>query len=138
MDKKILQEKYVELQLLSMQIKQFEEQLTMIDQKSLELENLRVALHNLHELKPGTKSFSQIGSGVFVSGTLDNTNEVLLNVGAGVIVKKTAHEAEESITKQLGQLEDIMLELSQNLKQYVAKAQAVEAEINELTPHEHV
>jgi len=136
MDKKKLQEKYVELQLLSMQIKQFEEQLSIIDQKSAELENLREALHKLHELKPGTKSLVPIGSGVFASGTIENTSEVLLNIGAGVIVKKTAHEAEESISKQLEQLESIILELSHNLKEYVAKAQSVEAEINDLTVQE--
>jgi len=132
MDKKKLQEKYVELQLLSMQIKQFEEQLTMIDQKSAELENLRVALHNLHELKPGTKTLALVGQGVFVSGAVENTHEVLLNVGANIIVKKTAHEAEESIANQLEQLEDIVLELSHNLKEYMVKAQAVEEEINNL------
>ena len=132
MDKKKLQEKYVELQLLSMQIKQFEEQLSIIDQKSAELENLRVALHKLHDIKPGAKSLVPLGQGVFTSGTIDKTDEVLLNVGAGIIVSKTTHEAEESITKQLEQLEDIVLELSHNLKEYVAKAQAVEAEINDL------
>lgn len=132
MDKKKLQEKYVELQIISMQIKQLEEQLSVIDQKSAELENLRMALHKLHEIKPGTKSLVPIGSGVFASGTIEKTDEVLLNVGSGVIVSKTTHEAEESITKQLEQLEDIVLELSQNLKEYAAKAQDVEAEINEL------
>ena len=136
MDKKILQEKYVELQLLSMQIKQLEEQLSLLDQKSAELANLHDALHKLHELKPGTKSFVPIGPGVFASGAIEHTNEVLLNVGAGVIVKKSVHEAEESVTKQLEQLEDITLELSHNLKEYIAKAQAVEAELNDLTVQE--
>jgi prefoldin alpha subunit len=132
MDKKKLQEKYVELQLISMQIKQFEEQLSIIDQKSAELENLRVALHKLHEIKPGTKSLVPVGPGIFASGTIEKTDTVLLNVGAGIIVSKTTHEAEESISKQLEQLEDIVLELSHHLKEYAAKAQAVEAEINNL------
>ena len=136
MDKKKLQEKYVELQIISMQIKQFDEQLSIIDQKSAELENLRVALHKLHEIKPGTKSLVPIGAGIFASGTISKTDEVLLNVGSGIIVSKTIHEAEESITKQLEQLEDIILELSHNLKEYTAKAQAVEAEINELAVKE--
>jgi prefoldin alpha subunit len=132
MDKKKLQEKYVELQLLSMQIKQVEEQLNLIDQKSLELINLRDALHKLHELKQNSKAFVPLGQGVFTSGTIDNTHEVLLNVGSGVIVRKNTHEAEETVTIQLGQLDDLTLELSHNLKDLATKAQSVEAEIDKL------
>lgn len=132
MDKKKLQEKYVELQLLSMQIKQVEEQLNAIDQKTFELVNLRESLHNLHHAKAGSKSFVPIGLGVFAAGTIENTEEVLLNVGAGIVVRKNTHEAEESITKQIAQLEDLTLELSHNLKELATMAQAVEVELDNL------
>jgi prefoldin alpha subunit len=136
MDKKALQEKYVELQLLSMQIKQVEEQLNLLDQKTMEMVNLRESLHRLHELKQNSKALVPLGQGIFTSGTIDNTNEVLLNVGSGVMVRKNTHEAEESITKQIGQLEDIILELSHSLKEFATKAQAVEAEIDKISSKE--
>jgi prefoldin alpha subunit len=137
MDKKKLQEKYVELQLLSLQIKQLEEQLSVIDQKCAELENLKGALHKLHKISPGSKSLVPLGQGIFVEGNINETDKILLNIGAGVMVKNTISEAEENITKQLEQLEGIILELSDNLKKYVAKAQAVEAEVANLTTSEH-
>jgi len=132
MDKKTLQEKYVELQLLSMQIKQVEEQLNMLDQRALEMINLRESLHRLHELKSGAKSLVPLGAGIFTSGTIDNTNEVLLNVGAGVVVRKNTHEAEDSVTNQIGQLEDLTLELSHSLKELATRAQIVETDIDKL------
>ena len=132
MDKKKLQEKYVELQLLSMQIKQVEEQLNALDQKTFELVNLRESLHNLHHTKANSKSFVPVGPGVFASGAIENTEEVLLNVGAGIMIRKNAHEAEESITKQIGQLEDLTLELSHDLKELATRAQAVEVELENL------
>lgn len=135
-NKKLLQEKYVELQLISMQIKQLEEQLNAIDQKTIELVNLQSALHNLHHAKNNTKSFVPLSPGVFVKGSIENTSEVLLNVGAGVMVRKDTHEAEGSIGKQIGQLEDITLELSQNLKEMAARAGKIEAEIDNLAAKE--
>lgn len=125
-----MQEKYVELQLLSMQIKQVEEQLNLLDQRTMEMINLQESLHRLHELKQNSKAFVPLGQGIFASGTIDNTNEVLLNVGASVIVKKNTHEAEETVAKQINQLEDLTLELSHSLKEFAIKAQAVEAEID--------
>jgi prefoldin alpha subunit len=133
MDKKKLQEKYVELQLLSMQIKQIEEQLNLLDQKTIEIVNLRESLHRLHEQKQNSKAFVPLGQGIFASGTVDNTEEILMNVGSGVMVRKNTHEAEETVTKQLVQLEDITLELSHNLKELAAKAQEVEAEIENVS-----
>jgi len=131
-DKKKLQEKYVELQLLSMQIKQVEEQLNVLDQKTLELINLRDSLQNLQKIKVNTKSLVPIGLGVFVPGTVDATKGVLVNVGAGVVVKKTTDEAQEIISTQLRQLEDVTLELNNNLRVLAEQAQHAEEEIDNL------
>jgi prefoldin alpha subunit len=132
-DKNKLQEKYVELQLLSMQIKQLEEQLNVLDQKSQELVILRESLRRLGELKADAKSLAPIGPGIFVPGTVDPTKGVLINVGAGVIVNKSFDEAENTINTQLHQIEDITLELSNNLRAMAEQAQVTELEIDKLS-----
>jgi prefoldin alpha subunit len=132
-DKNKLQEKYVELQLLSMQIKQLEEQLNVLDQKSQELVILRESLRRLGELKANAKSLAPIGPGIFVPGTVDPTKGVLINVGAGVIVNKSFNEAENTINTQLHQIEDITLELSNNLRAMAEQAQVTEQEIDKLS-----
>ncbi|MCX6775141.1 MAG: prefoldin subunit alpha [DPANN group archaeon] len=132
-DKNALQEKYVELQLLSMQIKQLEEQLNVLDQKSQELVILRESLRRLGELKADAKSLAPIGPGIFVPGTVDPTKGVLINVGAGVIVNKSFDEAENTINIQLHQIEDITLELSNNLRAMAEQAQVTELEIDKLS-----
>lgn len=132
-DKKKLQEKYVELQLLSMQIKQLEEQLNIFDQKTMELMTLRDSLQRLSELKTSAKSFAAIGPGIFVPGTVDASHGVLLNVGAGVVVKRTLGEAHKTIDAQMQQLDDITLELSTNLQALAVHAQKTESEIDALS-----
>jgi prefoldin alpha subunit len=132
-DKNKLQEKYVELQLLSMQIKQLEEQLNVLDQKSQELVILRESLRRLGELKADAKSLAPIGPGIFIPGTVDPTKGVLINVGAGVIVNKSFDEAENTINIQLHQIEDITLELSNNLRAMAEQAQVTELEIDKLS-----
>ncbi len=132
-DKNKLQEKYVELQLLSMQIKQLEEQLNVLDQKAQELVILRESMRRLGELKASAKSLAPIGPGIFVPGTVDPTKGVLINVGAGVIVNKSFDEAENTINTQLHQIEDITLELSNNLRAMAEQAQVTELEIDKLS-----
>ncbi len=132
-DKNKLQEKYVELQLLSMQIKQLEEQLNVLDQKAQELVILRESMRRLGELKASAKSLAPIGPGIFVPGTVDPTKGVLINVGAGVIVNKSFDEAENTINTQLHQIEDITLELSNNLRAMAEQAQVTEMEIDKLS-----
>ncbi|MEM2873889.1 MAG: prefoldin subunit alpha [Candidatus Nanoarchaeia archaeon] len=132
-NKKVLQEKYIELQLLSMQIQQLEQQLETLDQRMQEFLNLRESLQKLSTLKANTKSLTPIGPGIFVDGTVDTTKGVLINVGAGVIVRKTIDAAQEIISKQLQKLEEITLELSDNLQRLSEQAHIVEMQIDKLT-----
>jgi prefoldin alpha subunit len=127
-----LQEKYVQLQLVSMQIKQIEEQLEAIDQRAMEMIHLKDSLGRYGGLKKGTKSFVPVGQGIFTEASLGETNEVLVNVGAGVIVKKPIADAEETISNQMNQLNDITAELGENLKALAVKAHQLELELDSL------
>ena len=131
-DKQKLQEKYIELQLVSTQIKQVEEQLGFLDQKAMELTNLSLSLEKFKELKPGTKSLAPLGQGIFAETSIGATNSVLLNVGAGVIVRKSVEEAGQTINGQLDNLQDVAVELGENLKMLAAKAHQLEHEIDKL------
>ncbi|HKZ49912.1 MAG TPA: prefoldin subunit alpha [Candidatus Nanoarchaeia archaeon] len=130
---KILQEKYVQLQLITMQIKQVEEQFETLDQRTVEMLHLRESLGNFSAIKEGKKSFAPIGQGIFVETSLGSTKEVLINVGAGVMVRKPVSDAENSINTQVQQLQDITIELGENLKTLAVKAHELELEIDSLS-----
>ena len=130
--KKLLQEKYVQLQLISMQIKQIEEQLEAVDQRTIEMIHLKESLKNFSTLKEGTKSLAPLGQGMFIESSLGDTKSVLINVGAGIIVKKSSGEAEKTITAQMEQIQELTIEMGGNLRELAVKAHELETEIDEL------
>jgi len=130
--KKLLQEKYVQLQLITMQIKQIEEQLEALDQRAAEMVHLRESLKSFATLKAGAKSFAPLGQGMFIESALGDTKSVLINVGAGIIVKKSAGDAEKTITAQMDQIQAITVELGENLRELAVRAHELETEVDSL------
>jgi len=73
-----------------------------------------------------------LGLGVYAESEIKNTKDVLVNVGAGVLVKKTAAEAEEMMARQLAQIDAVSLQMTQNLTNLAARAQEIEKELQAL------
>jgi len=103
-----------------------------MEEKASDVAGLKNNLKCLAESKAGSKSFSSLGLGTYVESEIKNTETVLVNVGAGVFVKKTAKEAEEIIGKQISQLDSINAQLTENLTMLAARAQELEGELQEL------
>ncbi|MEM2954562.1 MAG: prefoldin subunit alpha [Candidatus Nanoarchaeia archaeon] len=130
-ENKELQKKYLELQILNAQIKQIDEQLLLVDQQVAELQIMRNALNILSEKSVPFNSLIPVGKGVFVSGKISETKEVLVNVGADVFIKKPISEAKNLIENQLQELEKVTLELNNNLLLFSQRIQELEKELNQ-------
>jgi prefoldin alpha subunit len=131
-EQKKVQEKYILLQLIALQIKETEKELAALEQKNLELLNLIDSLSNLEKSKPNSKGFSHLGSGVFVESAIRNTKEVVVNVGADILSKKTIPETKKLLQEQTRQTETLLLQLAQNLENLSARAQELQKEIQAL------
>jgi prefoldin alpha subunit len=98
---------YMELQMLGQQAQQLRQHLENIDVQMQELAQTKQSLHELKECKTGSNMLSQVATGMFVRGKLENANNVILNIGAEVGVEKTLKEAQEMIDKQLTEVTEI-------------------------------
>lgn len=126
------EQKYVMLQLIDAQIKELEKEISALEQRAAEITSLKLSLKALAESKPNSKSFSPIGLGIYSESEIKNTKEVLVNVGADVLVKKTVTEAEEILAKQLSQLDNVTKQLTQNFTNLAGRAQDIEQDIQNL------
>ena len=129
---KELQEKYLMLQLLDAQIKEIEKELAALENRNAELIKLKASLESLGNIKAGAKTYAPLGLGIYSQGTVSNNNEVLVNVGSGVIINKDIKSAKELLDSQLQQSEEVILKLVQNLQTLAARAHEMEHEINDL------
>ncbi|MDD5133399.1 MAG: prefoldin subunit alpha [Candidatus Nanoarchaeia archaeon] len=128
----ILQQKYIELQMLDQQIKQVQQQHSILQQQVEELMRLDIDLDDLTKVKENSKAFFPLSAGVFVEGSINNTKELLINVGADVSVKKTIPEAKSLIQEQIKELQEALMNIDNNLKFADLKAHELQEEIIQL------
>ena len=131
-EQKEVEEKYMILQLIAGQLQEMQKQLESLEAKSGEIVGLKNSLSKLSGTKVNSKSYASLGLGTFVESEIKNTENVLVNVGAGVLVKKTTTEADELASMQLAQMDDVAQRLTQNIAAMTARAQELESEIQGL------
>ena len=131
-NKSKIEEKYMMLQLIGSQMKELEKEISTIEEKSEDMINMKSQLSNLSELKLNSKSLAPFGLGLYVESEIKNTKQVLVNVGAGVLVKKSVGEARDLIGWQIKQTKDIAEKLTNNLAALATRAQEIENEAEEL------
>lgn len=131
-EQKEVEEKYMILQLIAGQLQEMQKQLESLEAKSGEIVGLKNSLSKLSCAKVNSKSYASLGLGTFVESEIKNTSNVLVNVGAGVLVKKTTTEADELASMQLAQMDDVAQRLTQNIAAMTARAQELESEIQGL------
>lgn len=101
----------------------------MLEQQSQELtENISVLSNQINQLQklnlnlgalktPGQDLLSPLGSGVYLKTSLRDEN-VLVNVGAGILIKKSPMEAKSMIENQIKSMHEAKLQLTGQLEIY--------------------
>ena len=128
----VLKEKYAEFRMAMAQIKQVQEQLEAVEQKKQELEDAAEGVSQLKNASKGAKMLAPVTDGIFVKTTLESTDEVLVNVGSDICVKKTVEEATSILRakqQELMSYHELMLE---ELNKLTDTANMLEKELGRL------
>jgi len=102
-----IQKKMVQFQIMEANLKALQEKTEEITQRVAEIESTRSAIEELKCIKP-TSALIPLGSGNFVSGKIENTEEVIVGIGSGVAIKKKREDA-------LAILDNTLKEFNKNL-----------------------
>jgi prefoldin alpha subunit len=124
-----LQKKYLELQIIVQQIGQIQQQLINIQNQVLELNSLKDNLASIKDIKMNTESFAPLGFNIFLKTKLQNTEELLVNVGSNVFIIKTIEETNLLIDSQKKQIEVIIKELEEKLNELEHTGELLQSEI---------
>ena len=126
------QDYLLKLSILQQEAGKIEEQLQLVNQQIAEFEILKMSLEKIS--KSGREEIlAPVGKGVYLR-TKPLENELFVNIGANIVLKKTPKEAEKIIDSQInelgklkedlvGNIEKINLQL-QNLVEEAQKEQA--------------
>lgn len=129
---KQLQKKYVQLQMLKQQFNAYIEEKNLIDEKVNEVKITIEALQKVSDIKKGTEIWSSVGSGSYVMSDIKNTDTVLVNIGAGVIIKKKMTEAISIMQARLDEIEGISKEIMSSLEELAENISTLEPEVQKL------
>ncbi|MBS3065167.1 MAG: prefoldin subunit alpha [DPANN group archaeon] len=134
-----IQQKYILLQMIDNQMKQIDANMQEIAVRNEGLISLKAHLDELNATKSNVKLKAPIGAGIYVDAELKNTKDVYVNVGAGIVVKKTIAEAKNLVDKQITEVEKAIDHLGKGMENLSTKAQETQHELQHLmgTEHEH-
>jgi prefoldin alpha subunit len=126
-----IQNKYLELQMIGQQIKQVQQQIQALDNRLMELNIVEQSLDDLGEVKTGTEILVPISSGIFAKAELKDNKDLMVNVGANTVVKKTIPKTKDMLTEQTTEINKYKEQMLMQVNQMIEHAKALEKEIEE-------
>ena len=104
----------IRMSLMQQEGEKLAEQLQFINQQIAEFEVLKLSLENLKKSK-GKEILADLGKGIFIKSKIEE-EKLFVNVGEGVVVKKTKEETIKIIDKQINQLENLKRDLMKEIE----------------------
>lgn len=124
------QRKVMEFSMLEEERKKLEEQLQAIAQQNANFLSLKENLKDIE--KHEGEFFASVGSGVFMKSKLLDNKQVLINVGAGIIVEKDSKEAQKIVDRQMKKLNEVKEEVEKHVEKNFGSLVKLEGELRNL------
>ncbi len=129
--KEELQKKAIQFQILNATLGTFQEKARLLTQRIEELQKTKDAIEELKRTKPD-KALIPLGSGNFIVGRIEDTENIIVGIGAGVAIKKKREDAIEILNSRLRELEVSMNEVANRIQILSQEIEKLQLEIEEL------
>lgn len=140
-----LQKLSIEMRLLEQTAEALQSRMTMVNTAANDLLYAQATLQGLEKEAEKSEILVPIGGTSYIRAKLDNLDEVVVGMGAGVSVEKTREEAKEIIKKRLEDLDKTRKSIQQQYTQVAERinldrerAEALIAAAKERKSHENV
>jgi len=111
----------LELRLLEQTAETLQSRMNMINAAATDLRYAQTTLEDLDKENEKSELLVPVGGTSYIRARLDNPNQVIVGMGAGVSVEKTRQEAKEIIKKRLEDLEKARTSVQQQFAQVAEK-----------------
>lgn len=131
-NEKELQQKYFHAQLLKQQASALMEEKQLIDARINEVGITTEAIKKIGDMKKSDVMWSPIGSGAFMVSSANDTENVLISVGAGVIIKTPRSHALGIVESRMKDLQHADLQVTGELNKFFQQISSIEHEMQEM------
>jgi prefoldin alpha subunit len=129
MEKKEVQEKYLEYQYMQQQMAEMQKQVQAVNQQAAELLDSKQSLDELASIEEGTEILVPVQNGIFMRAKLLENKELTVNVGSGITVAKSIEDTKGLLLNQHTELIQYKQQLIAELQAMLAQAKKLETEI---------
>ena len=123
------QELIFKLSIFEQQIRQLQQQINAVDEGIMELETLDFGMDELKNSN-GKEILAPVGRGIFIKAKVES-EDLTVDVGQRIFVKKSVSETQETIKKQVERLKEAREELDRNLEEIGKEVERVMRENQE-------
>ena len=118
--------------MLEQHIKQLQKQLELITNQLMELHVTSHSLDEFNKIKNAKEVFVPLSSGIFAKATIQDTSELIVNVGANVVVKKDTVSTKKLIQNQIEEIKKIQKQMIDDLEKMANSAAQLEMQLQSL------
>jgi prefoldin alpha subunit len=129
---KELQQSYMEMQAIDAQLKQGNQQLAVLDQQIAEIHTVSQSVAEIGAVKEGTDVFVPVANGIFAKARMVQSQELLVNVGASVVVPTPVEGVRKLLDQQAQRVAEAKLQVSKQMDELGKRAKKVEAKLKKL------
>jgi prefoldin alpha subunit len=108
------------------QLESIEMQLQYLQSTLADYQRTKITVEQMHAVDENSEVLIPVGAGTFVNGSLKNTSNVLIGVGAGIVIEKTVDEA-------VIKLEERIKRIQENLEKMISLGQKIQSDAEELS-----
>ncbi|WP_297534564.1 prefoldin subunit alpha [Thermococcus sp.] len=116
------------------EIEYLRSQIGAIDATIADLRIVDATLAYIKEKGKGKAIYIPLGSGVAIKGKIEDPDDVIMDVGAGILVGATIDEARENIEKRINALMNLRLALLRKIEEDTRKVNELLKELQEMQP----
>jgi len=116
------------------EIEYLRSQIGAIDATIADLRIVDATLAYIKEKGKGKAIYIPLGSGVAIKGKIEDPDDVIMDVGAGILVGATVDEARENIEKRINALMNLRLALLRKIEEDTRKVNELLKELQEMQP----
>ena len=133
-----MQQKYLELNLLDSQMKQFQEQIRAVEEQLMQLAVSMQAVSEIEKIEGKSEVLIPITDGVFAKGAISDAKSLIVSIGAGTCVTKTPEETRKMLQEKMEELREYSRQLSLQLDKLSASAMKIEGSLREIIESEKI
>jgi len=114
------------LEYYKQQLESIDMQLQYLQSTLADYQRAKITVEQLHTLDESSELLIPVGAGTFVNGSLKNASNVLIGIGAGVVIEKPVDQA-------VIKLEERIKRIQENLEKMASLGQKIQSDAEELS-----